>query len=98
MLTLPILFQQRWVARWNPAGNEPALRTFLYFETWRVGVDGLDGAPKIGVIRPASPRGRVLGLVERFVRGDPKATLVRPKGDGMDPVFKHLRPPNSAVV
>lgn len=37
-------------------------------------------------------------MVERFVCGDPKATLVRPQGDGMDPVFKRLRPPNSTVV
>jgi len=61
-------------------------------------VEALEGASKTGSTRAASPRGRILGLVERFVCGDPKATLVRPQGDGMDPVFKRLRPPNSAVV
>jgi hypothetical protein len=98
MLTLPILSQQRWVARWIPAGNELALRAFYYFETWKIGVDGLEGATKSGVIRPPSPRGRVLGLVERFVCGDPKATLVRPQGDGMDPVFKRLRCEHKGLV
>ena len=92
ILTLPIF------AQWRPAGNRPALRAFYFVEGWRVGVDGLEGATRTGVVRPASPRGRVLGLVERFACGDPKATLVRLQGDGMDPVFKRLRPPNSAVV
>src|SRR5207249_4459007 len=98
MLTLSIFLQERWIVQQNPAGDQPARRTFYFFEPWRIGVDGLDGATKTGVTRPASPRGRVLGLVERFVCGDPKATLVRPRGDGMDPVFKRLDPPNSAVV
>ncbi len=39
-----------------------------------------------------------MGLVERFVLGDPKATLVRPVGDGMDPVFKRMRVPHAVVV
>jgi hypothetical protein len=98
MLTLSIFLGERWIVQRSPAGDQPAHRTFYYFEPWRIGVDGLDGATKTGVVRPASPRGRVLGLVERFVCGDPKATLVRPLGDGMDPVFKRLDPPNSAVV
>jgi hypothetical protein len=98
MLTLPILLQRGWIAQWIPEGRQPAFRAFYYFEGWRVGVDGLKPATQTAVARPASPRGRVLGLVERFVCGDPKATLVRPQGDGMDPVFKRLRPPNSAVV
>ena len=82
----------------EPGDERAALRTFYYFETWKVGVDGLEGATKTGVIRPASPRGRILGLVERFVCGDPKATLVRPQGDGMDPVFKRLRLTQFPVV
>jgi hypothetical protein len=98
MLTLPILLQEGWIGQWSPEGNQPALRTFYYLEGWRIGVDGLDGGTKTGVSRPASPRGRVFGLVERFVCGDPRATLVRPRGHGMDPVFKRLDPPNSAVV
>jgi hypothetical protein len=97
MLTLPILLQRNWIAQWRPEGIQP-VRTFYYFQGWKLGVDGLDGAARSGVSRPASLRGRVLGLVERFVCGDPNATLVRPQGDGMDPVFKRLRPPNSAVV
>jgi hypothetical protein len=98
MLTLSIFLRECWIVQRNPAGDQPARRTFYYFEPWRIGVDGLDGATKTGVAKPASPRGRVLGLVERFVCGDSKATLVRPRGDGMDPVFKRLDPPNSAVV
>jgi hypothetical protein len=98
MLTLPIFLQRNWIAQWSPKGNQPALRTFYYIQGWKIGVDGLDGATKTGVIRPASPRGRVVGLVERFVCGDPKATLVRPQGDGMDPVFQRMRAPNFAVV
>jgi hypothetical protein len=97
MLTLPILLQRNWIAQWNPEGNEP-VRTFYYFQGWKLGVDGLDGAARSGVSRPASPRGRVIGLVERFVCGDPKATLVRPQGDGMDPMFQRMRAPNYAVV
>jgi hypothetical protein len=98
MLTLSILSEEGWIGRWIPQGNQSARRTFYYFRNWETGVGGLDRATKTGLSRHPSPRARVLGLVERFVRGDPKATLVRPQGDGMDPVFKRLRRPNSAVV
>jgi hypothetical protein len=98
MLTLHILLQEGLIARWSPVTCEAALRTFYYRPGWIDGVERLDGGTRTGVIRPASARGRVQGLVERFVCGDPKAQLVRPQGDGMDPVFKRLDPPNAAVV
>jgi hypothetical protein len=36
--------------------------------------------------------------VDQFVSGTPKAHLVTPKGDGMDPPFQRMTPPDSVVV
>jgi hypothetical protein len=61
-------------------------------------VECLSADKKAGLVAPASPRGRVLGLVERFVVGDPKAQLVLPVGDGSEPLFKRMRRPNECIV
>ena len=45
-----------------------------------------------------SKRGRVAQMVESFVIGWPPAHMIRPRGFGMDPPFKRLRPPYQAVV
>ena len=55
-------------------------------------------ARKLAPAASASPRGRVLGLVERFVVGDPKGQLILPIGDGSEPLFKRMRHPNECVV
>jgi hypothetical protein len=40
----------------------------------------------------------VQAFVERFVAGDRKATLITPKGYGIEPPFKRLRRPHQVVV
>ena len=51
-------------------------------------------------IQPSIPRLEVAldGLVETFVCGAARAHLVRKIGFGMDPPFRRMRPPRSAVV
>ena len=45
-----------------------------------------------------SVQGRVAGLAEGFVTGEPRKRLVRKEGFGMDPPFRRMRAPYSAVV
>lgn len=81
-----------------PSGAALPGRTFYYSQNWRASVDLLYPGAQAGLVAPASPRGRVLGLVERFAAGDPKAQLVLPVGDGSEPLFKRMRHPNECVV
>lgn len=98
MLTLSTLAQIEWVTKWDLSGNALPVRTFYYTQQWREAVSRLSGlrASRLGVA--ASPRARVEGLVERFVAGDRRATLITPKGYGSEPPFKRLDRPHEVVV
>jgi hypothetical protein len=98
MLTLATLVELGFIRPWEPSGASMPVRSFYYSKSWRDSLERLLGGQSGGLTRSASPRARVLGFVQRFVAGDPAATLVRPRGDAMDPPFKRLRRPNAAVV
>jgi hypothetical protein len=98
MLTLATFERQGWILRWKRSDGGSEIREFLYFGSWLTAVERLPGGLGAGLTRQPSPRGRVFGLAERFVAGDPKAHLVAPQGYGMDPPFKRLRRRYSAVV
>jgi hypothetical protein len=98
MFTLDTLEQSGLLLGWRNTSGRANFRTFLYAKPWRESVDHLAGRRAGGLDSPASPRGRVLGLVNQFVSNDPKATLVTPRGNGMDPPFVRMHPPHSVVV
>ena len=98
MLTLARLGELGWVKKWTLACGGLPMRTYYYTEGWRAALSRLPGAEAGRLARPASARGRVLGLVEQFVSGDRRAILVRPQGNGMEPPFKRLKDPHCVVV
>jgi hypothetical protein len=98
VFTLATLVANQWLTQRLSQNGAPR-REFYYVRGWKDDVEALPGEVKTNALtRDVSARGRVVGLVERFVRGDLAATLVTPIGDGMDPPFKRLRRPDSVVV
>jgi hypothetical protein len=109
-LTLPILVANQWVTAWKPSGNRMMKRGFYHSPEWTAARNALtgrlgrilveeDAAADIDLIaKDLSPRGRVDGLVEAFVTGEPRSHLVRPHGFGMEPPFRRMRVPHEGVV
>jgi hypothetical protein len=57
-----------------------------------------DGRELVDSTIDPSIQGRLNGLVETFVCGWPRDKLIRKDGFGMEPPFRRMRPPFSAVV
>lgn len=98
MFTLASLETANFVAKWKRSDGQSSGRAFFYIRGWQDAVEQLPGALQSGLGRQPSARGKVFGLVDQFARGVPKARLVTPQGEAMDPPFCRMDPPHQAVV
>ena len=88
------------LTEWLATGDRPKERVFLYAQTWLKDLAALPAPQSAGTaLRPVvSMADGVRALVSGYVAGEPLPALIRPRGQGMCPVFKRLRPPDRAIV
>jgi hypothetical protein len=100
MFTLSKLIEARLATAWELPIDELPQRTCYTTGRWKQDMDALGtAARRTGVGRyPVSPAEEVAGLLDDFVRGTPRARLVRPIGSGMEPPFVRMRPPHTRVI
>lgn len=80
-------------------GTEQPVRWFYETRMWQdefVSLPAYTGPARLA--RDPSVQGRLAALVARYIAGDPKAELVRPRGEAMDPQFCRMDPPYQTVV
>jgi hypothetical protein len=98
-LTVPLLVEAKLLKVWELPGGGLPLRYFYYTGLWYNEFNALPASPSARGLRARiTARAAVRGLVDGFVRGQSWAALVTPRGEGMEPVFERMRPPNERFV
>lgn len=100
MLTLATLIEGGHVSSWDPPG--PALTMRLFYTTRFFDRD-FNSLPEgngygFGSRKRPLHRAALEAVINRFTLGDRPAQLIRPRGQGMDPLFKRMRRPHRLVV
>lgn len=100
MFTLPRLIEAIGIVQWALPNQSPPHRILWITPRWTEDFNLLpSSAPRAGKLsRRLGPRDALAALANAFVRGDPKAHLVRPRGEGSDPIFRRMRSPYACAV
>jgi hypothetical protein len=99
VLTLTILRHAGVLVPWSLPGNAIGERTFLHTPLWTKQFNRLPG----GISGPGLRyrpgfRESLATLISQFVGGTKKSHLIRPFGEGSEPIFKRMRGPNECVA
>jgi hypothetical protein len=98
MFTIATMIQSKVLHERNSANGGSGKRKFFFRLEWQQGLGSLPSATGGGLRRQPSQRAAVEALVNEFIIGRPRFELIRPTGQGMDPPFRRMKPPNGAVV
>lgn len=99
MFTIAKLCIDQVLTAWELPGTNQPLRNFFYTVQWEAQLNALPGRGQRGTLVPGmSEKGRVIGTIDMFVRGEPVSRLIRPRGYAMEPPFRRMRPPRGEVV
>jgi len=98
MFTLATLESSRVVKLWERSDGQEGGRAFYYVAGWRNAVEQLARSQQQGTARQPTPGAKVFALVEQYARHVPRAFLIRPKGEAMEPPFERMDAPDSVVV
>ena len=100
MFTLSRLIELTGIEQWVLPDQSPPSRILWITPRWTKEFNSLPSSPpRTGNLkrRPGS-RDALGALASAFVRGNPKSHLIRPRGEGSDPIFRRMRPPRVCVV
>ncbi|MGC8476611.1 MAG: hypothetical protein ACP5NP_09685 [Acetobacteraceae bacterium] len=88
------------IEQWPLSDHSPPSRILWVTPRWTKEFNALPASPpRTGSLtRRPGPRDALGALASAFVRGEPKFRLVRPRGEGSEPIFRRMRPPRSCVV
>ena len=100
MFTLSRLVELTGIKQWALSDHSPPNRILWVTPAWAKEFNALPSSPpRTGSLkRRPGPQDALAALASAFVRGDPKSHLIRPRGEGSEPIFRRMRRPRACVV
>lgn len=84
---------------WELPGRALPERLFYHTGKWTAAYKQLQSRKdRRGIELASTEKGKVSGLLNDYVRGEPRSLMIRPRGSAMSPPVKRLDPPREVVA